>query len=175
MKVIRVSARPGADQGRLQCGQVTASCSIGSGGITEDKREGDGCTPAGSWPLRRVFYRPDRLARPATSLPVVALRPDHGWGDDQKYPDLYNRLVTLPACGSHERMWREDGLYDLVVEIGYNDSPAVPGLGSAIFLHIIRPDWKPTAGCVAVFPEVLLHVLEQIAPDAVISIGVSTA
>ena len=125
-------------------------CALGPAGVLAAgrKREGDGATPAGRWPMRRVLFRPDRGSAPRTSLPVQPLAPNDGWcdaPDDQNY----NRPVKLPYPASAEAMWREDGLYDLVVVLGHNDDPPVPGLGSAIFLHCARPDFAPTQGCVA--------------------------
>jgi L,D-peptidoglycan transpeptidase YkuD (ErfK/YbiS/YcfS/YnhG family) len=121
---------------------------IGRGGILADKREGDGATPVGTFPLRRVLWRPDRLAQPLTGLPCQAIAADDGWCDDPADP-AYNRPVKRPYPASHEAMWREDSLYDLVVVIGHNDDPVVPGLGSAVFLHLARPGGEPTEGCVA--------------------------
>lgn len=121
---------------------------IGRGGIARDKREGDGATPAGSFPIRNGFWRADRLARPATAIALAAIDPTDGWCDDAADP-AYNRAVRLPHPARHERMWRADGLYDLVFVLGYNDDPVVPGRGSAIFLHCAAPDFRPTEGCVA--------------------------
>ncbi len=138
-------------------------CAIGPAGVSADKREGDGATPVGGFALRRVLYRPDRLARPETGLPVTALRPEDGWCDD---PDdaAYNRPVRLPYAASHERLWRDDGIYDVIVVLGHNDDPPVPGRGSAIFLHVARPDYGPTAGCVALALADLLTVLRDAGP-----------
>ena len=124
-----------------------------------DKREGDGATPAGRFPLRRLLYRPDRLpAPPATVLPASPIGPGVGWCDDAGDPG-YNRPVSLPCAASHERLWRDDGLYDVVVVLGHNDAPPVPGLGSAIFLHVARPGYLPTEGCVALaLPDLLTLV-----------------
>jgi len=138
--------------------------SIGRAGIAQDKREGDGASPAGVWPMRRLFFRPDRVT-PKTALPIQEIRPGDGWCDDAARPE-YNRLVRLPFAGSHERMWMESGLYDLVVELGYNDDPPVTGKGSAIFLHVARPDFGATAGCLALPREDLLAVLAEIGPGA---------
>ena len=133
-------------------------CAIGRGGFSRDKREGDGATPIGCWPLRRLFYRPDRLTPPVTSLEVRALDRNDGWCDDPAHVD-YNRLIRLPHPARHERLWRADGLYDLFVELGYNDQPPLPGHGSAIFLHVATPDFSPTEGCVAMaLPDLLLLV-----------------
>ncbi|KAF0143237.1 MAG: hypothetical protein FD153_536 [Rhodospirillaceae bacterium] len=122
------------------------------------KHEGDGATPAGCWPLQRVLYRPDRLLLPVTDLPVSALAPDDGWCDDPGH-DAYNRPVKRPFSASHEPLWRTDVLYDVIVVLGYNDSPPRPGRGSAIFLHCATPTYDSTAGCVAVARSDLLHLL----------------
>jgi L,D-peptidoglycan transpeptidase YkuD (ErfK/YbiS/YcfS/YnhG family) len=140
-------------------------CALGRSGVIEAlaKREGDGATPAGSWPLRRVLYRPDRLDAPATRLPVTAIKPEDGWCDAPR-DAAYNRPVTLPYRASAERLWREDRLYDLVVVLGHNDDPVIAERGSAIFLHVARPDHAPTEGCVALAQADLLAVLAEAAP-----------
>ncbi|MBB6253632.1 L,D-transpeptidase family protein [Nitrospirillum iridis] len=125
-----------------------APCVIGRGGVIQDKREGDGGTPVGRFALRRVLYRPDREPPPATALPVAVLTPGDGWCDDPAHGD-YNRPVALPFPAGHEVMWRDDTVYDIVVVLGHNDDPPVPGWGSAIFMHLVRPDRAATAGCVA--------------------------
>lgn len=134
-----------------------------------EKREGDGRSPAGLWPLRRVLWRPDRLARPRTGLSVAPIGPDDGWCDDPASPD-YNRPVTLPHGARAERLWRDDHLYDLVVVLGHNDEPVVPGAGSAIFLHIASPDLRPTEGCVALGRDALTALLERATPGDSIAI-----
>ncbi len=154
----------GAD-GTCRLGEQRYRCVLGSGGIVTDKREGDGGTPVGTWPLRRLLYRPDREEAPACTLPVEVIRPEDGWCDDPAHAD-YNRPVTLPFGASHEEMWRDDHLYDLVVVVGHNDDPPVPGAGSAIFLHLARPDWGPTAGCVAFTREDFLEILGTITADS---------
>ncbi len=145
-------------------------CALGWGGIRVDKREGDGATPAGRFPLRRVLYRPDRLAPPPTRLPIAPLSPEDGWCDDPADP-LYNRPVRLPYGGCrHERMWRADALYDVLAVIGYNDDPTVPDKGSAIFLHVADPDYRPTHGCIALARRDLLDVLADVGPDVALEI-----
>ncbi|MDD3444433.1 MAG: L,D-transpeptidase family protein [Zavarzinia sp.] len=150
--------------GRVRFAGHTYPASLGRAGIVTDKREGDGGTPAGSWPLRRVLYRPDRMLAPACALPVSAIGPNDGWCDDPGDP-AYNRPVTLPFPASHERMWRDDHLYDVVVVVGHNDAPPVPGAGSAIFMHLRPEDGGPTAGCVALALPDLLTVLAGLSPD----------
>jgi L,D-peptidoglycan transpeptidase YkuD (ErfK/YbiS/YcfS/YnhG family) len=148
-------------------GETRAAC--GRGGVRADKREGDGASPEGTFPLPYGFYRPDRMARPASGLPLNALQPNHGWVDEPADPN-YNRLVILPYAASHEEMWLADGLYDLVVVIGYNTDPVVPGRGSAIFLHVARPDFSPTAGCIAIARDVLAALLGLLGPGSTITI-----
>ena len=149
-------------------GDAPAAC--GRSGVRADKREGDGASPAGTFPLIQGYYRADRIAPPPTSLPMSALRPEDAWVDDPADAN-YNRLVPLPYPAHHEEMWRADGLYDLVVLIGYNTDPAVPGRGSAIFLHVARPDFAPTEGCIAVAREVLGQLLGLLGPGSMITIG----
>jgi L,D-peptidoglycan transpeptidase YkuD (ErfK/YbiS/YcfS/YnhG family) len=139
-------------------GATDFRCALGGNGVRRQKREGDLTTPAGSWPLRQVLYRADRVRRPVTRLPVRRLEPFDGWSDDPADPE-YNRLVKLPRPARAERLWRNDHLYDLIVPVGYNDEPVVPGLGSAVFIHVARPTFSPTAGCVAFAIEDLLTIL----------------
>jgi L,D-peptidoglycan transpeptidase YkuD (ErfK/YbiS/YcfS/YnhG family) len=148
-------------------GETRAIC--GHGGVRADKREGDGASPEGSFPLLNGFYRADRIARPASGLLMTALQPDDGWVDDPTDPN-YNRPVKLPYPASHEEMWLKDGLYDLVVVIGYNTDPVVPGRGSAIFLHVARSDFAPTAGCIAIERQVLAGLLGLLGPGSRITI-----
>lgn len=165
-----VRVRPGhRREGLLRCKERTHRCALGRSGIAALKREGDGATPVGRWALRRVFYRPDRVARPRTSLSVVALRKDNGWCDDPADRN-YNRLVRFPHGKTTESMWREDHLYDLVVELGYNDLPRIRGKGSAIFMHLAREGYAPTEGCVALSRENLLQVLARCGPGSRIDI-----
>lgn len=133
-------------------------CLLGRGGITIDKTEGDGKTPVGTYALRRLFYRSDRVAKPATQLLLQEIKQMDGWCDDPAHP-LYNQLVQKPFAASHEDMFRDDHVYDVVVELGYNDQPIQPGRGSAIFMHVMRPEKTPTAGCIALTLEDLLSVV----------------
>lgn len=144
-------------------------CALGRGGVkpATEKREGDGASPAGVWPMRRVLWRADRLARPVTALPLAAVAETDGWCDASTDP-AYNRPVRLPYPASAERLWLAEAVYDVIVVLGHNDAPPVPGLGSAIFLHVAKPDYAPTAGCVALALEDLLQVLALAEPgDAV--------
>jgi L,D-peptidoglycan transpeptidase YkuD (ErfK/YbiS/YcfS/YnhG family) len=139
-------------------------CAMGRAGIATAKREGDGATPSGRLPLRRLLYRPDRVTAPPTRLPVEALTPDDGWCDDPGHAD-YNRRVRLPHPARCERLWRADALYDLIAVLGYNDAPPVAGLGSAIFLHVAGPGYAATEGCVALAYGDLRAVLAEAGPE----------
>lgn len=163
--------RDDARRGRMAGPMFDEPCALGKNGVVAaaDGREGDGKTPAGTYPFRKTFFRPDREEMPLTSLPVEALSTDFGWCDDAESAH-YNRQVRLPFGPSREKMWRDDHLYDLVVVLGHNDAPPVPGLGSAIFLHVARPDMGPTQGCVALEKAALRRFLRQVQPDDVIRI-----
>jgi L,D-peptidoglycan transpeptidase YkuD (ErfK/YbiS/YcfS/YnhG family) len=149
-------------------GSARAVC--GKGGVRGDKREGDHASPAGGFPLVNAFYRPDRLPAPRTALALAPLKPADGWVDDPADP-RYNTLVALPYPASAEALWRDDGLYDLIVVIGYNTAPVTPGKGSAIFLHVARPDFSGTEGCIAVAREVLIPLMGLLGPGSKITIS----
>ena len=152
----------------------TARCALGKGGVVtaSQKREGDGASPVGVWPVRNVFYRPDRVEPPVTSLPLVPLKPYDGWCDAANHP-LYNRPVSLPFAASHEKLWRDDHVYDVIVELGYNDDPVEAGRGSAIFLHLARGGLAPTAGCVAVPWAAMISLLGHLSQASVIDIALN--
>lgn len=145
---------------QLFWGNHAFPCSWGHGGIKLDKQEGDRATPVGTFPFRRVFYRADRLEKPETLLPLQALTQQDGWCDDVQ-DERYNQYVTLPYQGRHEKLWREDHLYDLILVVGHNDDPIELGKGSAIFVHLRRVEGTPTEGCVALEIPDLLQVLKE--------------
>ena len=151
-------------RGKFSGNGLSCQCALGRGGVVlaDQKREGDGTSPQGVWRMKRVFYRPDRLARPETTLPVVALRETDGWCDAPEHP-LYNRPVSLPFEASHEKLWRDDHVYDLIVELDHNSDPVVPALGSAVFFHLAHEDYRPTEGCVAISRD---HMLQVLAADS---------
>jgi L,D-peptidoglycan transpeptidase YkuD (ErfK/YbiS/YcfS/YnhG family) len=145
---------------------------FGKGGAVAaaDKREGDGATPFGLWPVRAALLRPDRVPAPATRLPWRWLRPDDGWSDGAGDPD-YNRPVRLPHRFSAETLWRDDHVYDVIIVLGHNDAPPVAPLGSAIFFHLVQPDRRPTEGCIAIEIAPMLRWLDRLAPGDAIQIG----
>lgn len=171
---ITVTAKCGDTEGTLTIGELSFPCRLGRSGIIDaaDKREGDGATPLGTYPLRKVLYRPDRLVPPETELPCLSMSPRMGWCDDPADP-AYNQMVVLPYAASHENMWEVGDPYNIVVVIGFNDNPSVPGMGSAIFLHLEKPEKTPTAGCVALSLEDMLAVLPLLDFDSTITISES--
>ena len=154
----------------IQFLDLHAACCIGLNGLTLDKIEGDSCTPIGAWPFRRVFYRADKQDKPLTQLPLTRITKQMGWCDDPKDDDNYNKLVELPYLYSHEKLWRDDDLYDIIVELGYNDRPPIKGRGSAIFMHLMAKDGSPTAGCISLRKDDLLNLIRMVDLNEVLEI-----
>lgn len=168
---VRVLALSAASRrGVLAVGPLRVACALGRGGILARKREGDGGSPRGTWRVRGGFYRADRIQRPGTAVPLKPLRPLDGWCDAPEDGN-YNRRVRHPYRASAERLWRSDGLYDLVLVLGYNDTPRVKGRGSAIFMHVARPGLAPTEGCIALCLRDLVRVVRLMGRDARVRIG----
>ena len=147
--------------GKLVWKNKAFKCALGSSGVSKDKHEGDGATPAGCFLIREIYYRADRIEKPDTTFPAQELAKDDGWCDESQDPN-YNKHVKLPYPASAEKLWRDDNLYDIIVVLGYNDQPVIPGRGSCIFMHIARPAYTPTAGCVALSKEDLLEILKEV-------------
>jgi L,D-peptidoglycan transpeptidase YkuD (ErfK/YbiS/YcfS/YnhG family) len=160
-----------ATTGTLSINGKSYDCAIGRAGVTApaQKTEGDGKTPLGTYPLRQLLYRADRVAKPVTQLPTDILTPETAWCENPAHAD-YNKLITTAHPAATDRMTREDHVYDYVVVIGYNDSPVMPGKGSAIFMHLARPDFTPTAGCVGLRAADMLEVLKACTPATSIDI-----
>src|SRR5690606_33824745 len=132
---ILVTAEMGSTEGVLTIGALCFRCALGRSGLVHDKREGDGGTPLGRFPLRELRYRQDRLPAPETRLPLFPIAPSDGWCDAPE-DEAYNRPVRLPYTASAEKMLRSDALYDLVTVLGHNDVPVVPSAGSAILFYL---------------------------------------
>jgi len=167
---MNLTVTSGRDGAWLDWGAGKKRAAIGPSGIAVKAGEGDGITPRGSFPVREIFYRADRIAKPVTALPMRAIAREDGWCDEPNDPN-YNRLVKLPYPASSEAMWREDHLYDLVVVMGYNDDPVVPAKGSAIFVHLATPSYSHTQGCVALALEDALAAIAQLQPGDKVVIG----
>jgi L,D-peptidoglycan transpeptidase YkuD (ErfK/YbiS/YcfS/YnhG family) len=168
--VIRVRrAAAGRQRGILLAGRHAVPVVLGRSGIRADKREGDGATPRGRFRLIRLWWRPDRLARPRTALPIRRIDRALAWCEDaadRRYNHAFRRSANEPG----DRLWRDDRLYDLIIEIDHNTCPRVAGRGSAVFVHIARPDRSPTAGCVALAAADLRRLLGRLGPRTRIDI-----
>lgn len=136
-------------------------CSLGKNGVTQNKLEGDGCTPAGKFRIKQVFYRSDRINLSNINFKKQIIKNNFGWCDDPKR-DEYNKLVKLPFYGSAESMYRNDEVYDIICEINYNDNPVIKNKGSAVFIHVAKPDYSATRGCIALCKEDLVCLLKRI-------------
>ena len=161
---IHVSVRPGRHtQGVLRAGSWCAPVALGRGGVRANKREGDGATPRGRFFPLRLWWRGDRLPRPSTLLPTRPIGRADAWCEDPS-DRRYNRPFRRSANEPGDRLWRDDGLYDIFIEIDHNIRPRVAGRGSAVFVHVARPGFAPTAGCIALRRGDLLLLLRRITP-----------
>lgn len=151
--------------GILVVGGVAYRCALGRSGIVAGKREGDGGTPRARLALRTMLVRPGRLAPIRTALSWRRSTAGEIWCDDVG-DRRYNRLIRNHDGPSDERLWREDRLYDVIVPLGWNDGPIRRGRGSAIFWHVARPGFGPTAGCVAIEPDAFRKILPRLSPHA---------
>lgn len=144
--------------GRLELGGRLFRAALGRAGVRVHKQEGDEATPSGLLQLRRVLYRADRVPAPHATVPREPIAENDGWCDDP-WNAVYNTMVRLPHDARHERLWRDDHIYNIVGVLGWNDDPIIPHNGSAIFLHVARRDLAPTEGCVALAPDDLVALL----------------
>jgi len=170
LPAIRVRVRPGRrSHGVLMVGQRTIPVVLGRSGVRVNKREGDGATPAGRFRPLRLWWRADRGPPPRTLLPIRRIGPNLAWCEDPA-DRRYNRPFRRSANEPGDRLWRDDRLYDLIVEIDHNARPRVAGRGSAVFLHVARPDRSPTAGCVAMAAAELRRLLPGLSKRTIIAI-----
>src|ERR1700685_3257467 len=171
LAAIRIRAAAGSPRrGWLTAGAQTIPVALGRGGIVANKREGDGGTPRGTFRPRQVWWRADRHPRPRTFLPTRAIGPEDGWCEDPRSRH-YNRPIRLDHHHGGDRLRRDDHLYDFIVEIDHNTSPRVAGFGSAVFLHLARANFLPTAGCVSTTESAVLRLLARLGPETRILIG----
>ena len=165
LPTIYVRKRPGfRSQGWLVAGGSHIPVALGRSGILANKREGDGGTPRGKFRLVRLWWRADRAPRPRTGLPVRPIGKWDGWSEDPE-DRRYNQPITVPEGRPGDRLWREDRLYDFIIELDHNTRPRIAGRGSAVFIHVARENFKPTAGCVALTAPRLSRLLERVGPQ----------
>src|SRR5450432_4027550 len=170
LAAIRIRAAAGEPRrGWLMAGGQTVPVALGRGGIRANKREGDGGTPKGTFRARQVWWRADRHPRPRTFLPVRAIGPEDAWCEDPTNRH-YNRPMRLDREFGGDRLKRDDHLYDFIVEIDHNTQPRIAGRGSAVFLHLARENFAPTAGCVSMTKPAMLRLLTRLGPETKIVI-----
>jgi L,D-peptidoglycan transpeptidase YkuD (ErfK/YbiS/YcfS/YnhG family) len=165
LTMIAVRGRPGQrTRGVLRAGVLGLPVALGRSGIKTNKREGDGATPRGRFRLLRLWWRADRGPPPQTLLPLRRIKPDDAWCEapaDRRY----NRPFRMAPAAAGDRLWREDQLYDFLIETDHNARPCIAGRGSAVFVHIARPGLAPTAGCVALEAKSLRRLLARLGPN----------
>jgi L,D-peptidoglycan transpeptidase YkuD (ErfK/YbiS/YcfS/YnhG family) len=168
---LQVRTKPGQPtRGWLLAGPLAVPVALGRGGIRANKREGDGGTPKGTFRPRQLWWRADRHPRPATFLPMRAIGPEDAWCEDPS-DRHYNQPVRLNSEQGGDRLRRNDHLYDFIIEIDHNTKPRIAGRGSAIFLHLARPNFSPTSGCVSMTKGAMLRLLKRLGPETRIEIG----
>ena len=140
-------------------------CAIGLNGLTRDKQEGDLSTPIGTFHFNKIYYRADKLGNKKFIINSSIINKNDGWCDDQK-SDLYNQYIQFPFHESAEHLYRDDDIYDIVCVLNYNTSPVIPGRGSAIFLHIAKPGFLGTEGCVAIEKKPLIEIATNLTTDS---------
>ncbi len=136
-------------------------CAVGAKGLTKNKMEGDMCTPVGEFEISKIYYRSDKLKHLNFQISSKIINKNDGWCDDPK-SKLYNQYIQFPFSGSAEKLFREDDLYDIICILNYNTDPIIPGRGSAIFLHVSKPNFEGTEGCIAISRENLIYLSQKI-------------
>ena len=144
-------------------------CAVGKRGIKKKLKEGDLVTPTGRFKVKLILYRKDRVKKLSTSIKKLTIKKNMGWCDD---PDSskYNKLITLPFKYSHEKLFRKDRIYDIILVLNYNMNPVKRNKGSAIFIHVAKNNFKPTKGCVALKKKELLKIIKDLKSNTEIRI-----
>jgi len=145
-------------------------CSLGKAGIKIKKKEGDQVTPKGIFKVIKIYYRKDKIKKIISPIKKIQIKKNMGWCDDPK-SDLYNQQIKLPSKFSYEKLYRKDGLYDIILVLNYNTSPIVKKNGSAIFIHIAKRKFKPTEGCIGLKKNDLIKLLKKIKKNTKIKVN----
>jgi len=155
--------------GYLKIENLKFKCALGSAGIKKKGREGDNITPKGTFKIIKIYYRKDRIKKISSPFTLIQIKKNMGWCDDPK-SKKYNHLINLPSKYSHEKLYRKDNIYDLLLVLNYNMRPVIKNKGSAIFIHITKKNYQPTQGCIALRKENLLNVIKLIKKNCVVKI-----
>ena len=156
--------------GYLQYKNLKFRCALGKAGIKKKEKEGDNVTPKGIFKITSMYYRPDRIKNITTAVKKIKIKKNIGWCDD---PDshFYNQQISLPNKFGHEKLYRNDHLYDLILVINYNTNPIIKNKGSAIFIHIAKKNYKKTKGCIALKKKHLIELISKIKKNTKIKIN----
>ena len=144
-------------------------CSLGINGIKNKKKEGDGITPKGIFKLKKIYYRNDKVKNIVTKVKKIKITKDMGWCDDPK-SKYYNKLIRLPSKFGHEKLYRKDDIYNLIIVLDYNMNPVTKNKGSAIFIHLAKKNYKPTQGCMGLKQNDLIKLIKMIKKNQKIKI-----
>ena len=158
------------NSGYLKYKNLKFRCALGKAGIKKKEKEGDNATPKGIFKITRLYYRPDRIKNIITAVKKIKIKKNVGWCDDPNNK-FYNKEIKLPNKFSHEKLYRKDNLYDLVLVLNYNTNPIIKNKGSAIFLHITKNSYKKTKGCIALKKKHLIELISQIKKNVKIKIN----
>jgi L,D-peptidoglycan transpeptidase YkuD (ErfK/YbiS/YcfS/YnhG family) len=155
--------------GYLEYKNLKFRCALGKAGIKKKKKEGDNITPKGVFKIIKVYYRRDKIKNITTLVKKKEIKKNIGWCDDP-VSNSYNKEIRLPSKFGHEKLYRKDNLYDLILVFNYNINPIIKNKGSAIFIHIAKKKYKPTAGCIALKKEDLVELLKNIKKNTKVKI-----
>lgn len=145
-------------------------CALGKAGIKNKKIEGDNITPKGTYKIIKIFYRNDRIKKIISKFKLIKIKKNMGWCDDIK-SKRYNRLLILPSKYTHEKLYRNDNLYDLILVLDYNMKPIIKNKGSAIFIHISSKNYANTKGCIALKKKHLIKIISQLTKNTKVLIN----
>jgi L,D-peptidoglycan transpeptidase YkuD (ErfK/YbiS/YcfS/YnhG family) len=155
--------------GLLKYKNLKFRCALGKAGIGEKKKEGDFITPKGKYKIIKVYYRADRIKKIKTNFRLYQIKKNMGWCDDPLSKN-YNKLIKLPSKFGHEKLYRKDKLYDLILILNYNFKPIIKNKGSAIFIHIANKNYKKTMGCIGLKKKDLIFILKDIKKNIIVKI-----
>ena len=156
--------------GYLKYKDFKFKCALGKAGIGEKKREGDNVTPTGTFKIVKIYYRSDRVKKISSKLRLIEITKNMGWCDDPNSKN-YNKLINLPSKYSHEKLFKKNNIYNVIVVLNYNMKPIIKNKGSAIFIHIAKNNYQPTQGCIALKKNDLLKLLSKISRNIKIKIN----
>jgi L,D-peptidoglycan transpeptidase YkuD (ErfK/YbiS/YcfS/YnhG family) len=156
--------------GYLKYKNLKFRCALGKAGIKQKEKEGDNITPRGIFKINGIYYRPDKIKNIKSAVKKIKIQKNMGWCDDPK-SHLYNQQIALPNKFSHERLYRNDNLYDLILVLNYNTNPIIKNKGSAIFIHIAKNSYKKTKGCIALKKKHLIKLISKIKKNTKIKIN----